>query len=272
MCKPEKGCLLLCLSVSIALEQITKGTVTGVLAPLIHSLLEELGNSTSYNAILRNITVTETKLKSYSSSSCVLMAIEMLKPYCSCLLVTVYYTTNKAGQIELPCTNQVDGRLSAFIVFENHGKSSNSNHYQLLIPTTPTTPGICIPPDLSSKIMHTARTARKPPLAAQSTVVDFGTSSGTETQPARLTTSNDALNVEGVSPGARQAQEEVLYLDLKKQHQVSVFANRSLAVVTTEVLFPKVNVRKLTKEEESQVSLTLTPTLIVLNPNPKLQL
>jgi len=244
-------------------EQISEGVVSGLLADLIRSLLEELGNGTSYKAMLRKITVTDAKLKSYSGSSSVLMALEMLKAYCNCLLVTVYVTKGNAGRIELPYTSQIDDGLSAFIVFENHGPSSPSNHYQLLVPTFPpkTDPLICIPRELALKIMDSVR---KPLHAPQSTVVDFGTSAnGTETQPARYTTS---------IPCAPQGQAEVLKVevldvlhpDLKKPHQVSEFDNRSVTSLTTEVLVPKprdqINVRRLTKEEESEVSLTLTLT------------
>jgi len=193
------------------LEEISKGTVTGVLAALIHSLMEELGNGTSYKRMIYNISLTDAKLKCYSGSSCVLMAFEMLKPYCSCVLVTVYFTEGNAGRIELPSTDQVDGRLSAFIVFEHHGTTSPANHYQLLVPTLQTDPGICISPELSCtimKIMNTARTARS---------------------------STGVLNVEGASPRPRQAQAEVVDILSENDEPLTVlrvflFVNKPLSV------------------------------------------
>ena len=234
---------------------------TGFRAELLNGILSEMNKVDLSPKDIFDFIGINSQAKEYSACTTVSMGFELLKKICACQLVTIQHE-NRAFSIRGDLHQKDDCPFATIVVLEEH-KHGNLNHYSILVSSKQKQ--ICIP------MMDALSTLRKAQRIKDSIIEKA-----------------DGVSFELVD--SPHEEEEVLPGVVKIARTVTVknefnaLANaaplerfRSVAALTTEVPKPRdsasgdskgdadqtkgVNVSELTKDEVSEVYLTLTLTL-----------
>ena len=237
----------------------------GFRAELLNGILSEMNKDDLSHQDIFDFIGTNSKAKEYSACTTMSMGFELLKKYCACQLVTIKHN-NRAGDSRFSILGDLqkdDCNLAAIIVFEEH-TSENLNHYSILVQSEQKQ--ICIP------MIVALSTLRKAQEIKDGIIVEE---------------KGDGVSFEHVDSPPKEDLPGIVKITKKVtvKNEFNALANDAplqRSIPTTEVPKPRDNasgdskgdadqtkgvyVSKLTNDEVSEVSLTLTLTLTLIKP------